>query len=229
MENASKALIMAGSVLLSLLIIGALVFMFDSLKGLKQTEATSEEVQKLAEYNKQIETFNRSGLYGSEVLSLANLITDYNKRQADLKGYQEIKLTVKVKADKTNKIMTLSEYNNETLIDNYTKLENAVKSSKSGGKEPIVLGGSVTITAEKAAGMKNTEIKRMIAAAQKVPMNDSKVEEVYENDVFPKIENYLNLKTELTQFKNKKFKEPKVEYDKHNGRVIAMAFEEVTL
>ena len=46
MENASKALIMAGSVLLSLLIIGALVFMFDSLKGLKQTEATSEEVQR---------------------------------------------------------------------------------------------------------------------------------------------------------------------------------------
>lgn len=89
MENASKALIMAGSVLLSLLIITTLVFMFGKLGDLKNSEASTEEVKKLAEYNRQIETFDRA-LYGSELLSLANLIDDYNKRQADLKGYNAI-------------------------------------------------------------------------------------------------------------------------------------------
>ena len=93
MENASKALIMAGSVLLSLLIITTLVFMFGKLGDLKNSEASTEEVKKLAEYNRQIETFDRA-LYGSELLSLANLIDDYNKRQADLKGYNAIVLHV---------------------------------------------------------------------------------------------------------------------------------------
>ena len=55
MENASKALIMAGSVLLSLLIITTLVFMFGKLGDLKNSEASTEEVKKLAEYNRQIE------------------------------------------------------------------------------------------------------------------------------------------------------------------------------
>ena len=73
MENASRALIMAGSVLLALLIIGLLVFMFNSISGLKQQEANSEQVLKLAEYNKRILTYNRE-LYGPELVSLANLI-----------------------------------------------------------------------------------------------------------------------------------------------------------
>ena len=87
MENASKALIMAGSVLLAILVIGSLVFMFNTISELKNTEASAEDVEQLAKYNRQIETFNRSGLYGSEIMSLANLIDDYNKRQADLKGW----------------------------------------------------------------------------------------------------------------------------------------------
>ena len=67
MENASRALIMAGSVLLALLIIGLLVFMFNSISGLKQQEANSEQVLKLAEYNKRILTYNRE-LYGPELV-----------------------------------------------------------------------------------------------------------------------------------------------------------------
>ena len=94
MENASKALIMAGSVLLAMLIIGSLVFMFQTLSNLKNTEASAEDIEKLARYNRQIETFNRDGLYGSEILSLANLIEDNNIRQSDLKGYTAITLEV---------------------------------------------------------------------------------------------------------------------------------------
>ena len=56
MENASKALIIAGSVLLAMLVIGTLIFMFSTLSNLKQTEADVATAEKLAEYNKQIET-----------------------------------------------------------------------------------------------------------------------------------------------------------------------------
>ena len=47
MENASKALIIAGSVLLSVLIISALVLMFNQISDFKRSEATSEDIQKI--------------------------------------------------------------------------------------------------------------------------------------------------------------------------------------
>ena len=43
MENASKALLMAASVLVALIIIGVLVWMFTSISNTQQTEADSEE------------------------------------------------------------------------------------------------------------------------------------------------------------------------------------------
>ena len=87
MENASKALIIAGSVLLAMLIIGTLIFMFTNLSNLRQTEADSSTVQKLEEYNRQIELYNKANLYGSEILSLANLIEDYNVKLLSTKIY----------------------------------------------------------------------------------------------------------------------------------------------
>ena len=96
MENASKALIIAGSVLLAVLIIIALIYTFSQISSLKQVEASSEEEKILTQYDKEIESFNRQGLYGSEILSLANLVEDYNKRQSDLKGYKPITLKVSI-------------------------------------------------------------------------------------------------------------------------------------
>ena len=47
MENASKALIMAGSLLISLLIIGALVFMYNQFADVQQTKTDVDEEGKL--------------------------------------------------------------------------------------------------------------------------------------------------------------------------------------
>ena len=71
MENASKALIMAGSILMAILVIGLLVFGYQQLSSLQQTETDAEDNDKLARYMNQFEQFGRT-LYGSELLSLAN-------------------------------------------------------------------------------------------------------------------------------------------------------------
>lgn len=44
MENASKALIMAGGILIALLVIGALVLMFNQLSYYQRTETDSEKL-----------------------------------------------------------------------------------------------------------------------------------------------------------------------------------------
>ena len=81
MENASKALIMAGSILIALLIIGLLVIGYNQISGLEQTKTDNDVNKKMIEYMRQFEQFNRT-LYGSELLSLANLQSDYNSSEA---------------------------------------------------------------------------------------------------------------------------------------------------
>ena len=188
MENASKALIMAGSVLLSMIIIGALVFMFNSLRGVKQTEASSEQARKLAEYNKKIEGFNRN-IYGSEVISLANLIDDYNKRQAGLKDYGEIKITINIDE---NLSTTLSI--NKKTYTNYNKLiedfENLEKSFAKARVKPIKVGDT-TETAEKIAGMKLSVLQSLMTAH-----GDMRDPSAVQGD--PDVEKFINLKKEFT-------------------------------
>ena len=71
MENASKALIMAGSVLIAILVIGMLVLGYRNLSSLEQQKEDSESDSTL-NYMVKFEQFNRK-LYGSELITLANL------------------------------------------------------------------------------------------------------------------------------------------------------------
>ena len=80
MENASKALIMAASVLIALMIIGALILMFNNLTNYQSTKTVSNREAQVIEFNNQYETYNRKNVRGSDLLSLLNRATDYNKR-----------------------------------------------------------------------------------------------------------------------------------------------------
>lgn len=156
MENASKALIIAGSVLLAVLIIIALIYTFSQISSLKQVEASSEEEKILAQYDKEIESFNRQGLYGSEILSLANLVEDYNKRQSDLKGYKPITLKVSITQIIDAKYLKETQYSKYgDLIKNFKNLEKKMQDLK---KEKIC--GQ---TLDKLAGMKTETLEDLIS------------------------------------------------------------------
>lgn len=98
MENASKALIMAGSVLLAMIVISLLVIFFGNLRGLKQTELTAEQIEQMQNINQEYEIYKKD-IYGSEVLSLTNKISDYKKRKVEIEGYPDIELYVTISQD----------------------------------------------------------------------------------------------------------------------------------
>lgn len=81
MENASKALLLAGSVLISLIIISMLVLMINSLTSYQQTSSLSDVADQLTEFNKQFDSLNRDDVRGNDLFSLANKVIDYNRRQ----------------------------------------------------------------------------------------------------------------------------------------------------
>ena len=94
MENASKALVMAGSVLIALMIIGALILMFNNLFSYQQINQTDKRTDQTIEFNNQFETYNREEVRGSELYSLLNRAIDYNRKNlTEGTGFTTIKVT----------------------------------------------------------------------------------------------------------------------------------------
>ena len=83
MENASKALLIAGGMLIALMVISALVYLFVNLSEYQNSNERNLEEKQLVEFNKEYTTYDRSGVRGSDLLSLMNKAIDYNKRKAD--------------------------------------------------------------------------------------------------------------------------------------------------
>ena len=112
MENASKAIIMAGGILIGVIILSVLVLVFKPIGGIYEGQGVSLSVEQLEKYNRQFNTFDKS-LYGSELLSLKNLLEDYNYRilqDADPKYIAENEITV---------IVRLYNYTAEELVDKH--------------------------------------------------------------------------------------------------------------
>ena len=139
MENASKALIMAGSVLIALMIIGALILMFGNLTSYQGTDTQSTRSAQVTEFNNQFETYNRDDVRGSDLYSLLNKVIDYNRRQTTAgtgndRGQElaympmEVNFTIDITqlaaADGTNR---LSKRNIQTSANTYTVSNNENK------------------------------------------------------------------------------------------------------
>lgn len=89
MENASKALIIAGGVLLGMMIIALVVFTYGQISSLGNQDYDKTAIAQQKDFNAQWEKYN-GNIYGSDVLSIANMIEDYNLREAENKGYTPI-------------------------------------------------------------------------------------------------------------------------------------------
>ncbi len=88
MENASKALIIAGGILLALLILSVLIYVGTTLSNMANQQNQSKQLEQTAEFNRTYEAYNRSRLYGTDVISVVNRAIDYNKQlDADEEEY----------------------------------------------------------------------------------------------------------------------------------------------
>ena len=80
MENASKALLIAGGILLALLILSTLIYVGTTMSNMADQQNQSKQLEQTAEFNRTYEAYNRSRLYGTDVMSVVNRAIDYNKQ-----------------------------------------------------------------------------------------------------------------------------------------------------
>lgn len=78
MENASKALLMAGGILIALLIIGSLFLMFSNLQSYQDNNDDIKKSTQVAEFNNQFEPYNKDGLTLMQLKSIYNKIVSNN-------------------------------------------------------------------------------------------------------------------------------------------------------
>ena len=115
MENASKALIIAGSLLISLVIAGALVLMFTNLSTYQDSNIQTSRESQIQLFNQDFLSYNRKNIRGNDILTLINKVVDYNERKSLGTDSAEIKyepMTIKiVLGTEVRKKLTLKSVN----------------------------------------------------------------------------------------------------------------------
>lgn len=141
MENASKALAIAGGVLISLLVIGALLLMFNNLSDYQKVGEQDEREAQMIEFNNQFITYLRDKVRGNEILSLMNRVVDYNTRKVEnsQEQYQKIKITIsgievdKLKYNENDEKLIETQYTQDNmngLLRKVKELENKYQLNK---------------------------------------------------------------------------------------------------
>ena len=79
MENAANAIKIAGELLIGLLLISLFVFVFNQMENAETARDNDELLQQTIEFNKKFESFNKTYMYGTDLISVLALA--YAKNQ----------------------------------------------------------------------------------------------------------------------------------------------------
>jgi len=248
MENASKALVMAGGVLISLMIIASLVIIYNQISNYSSSEIDEQRKQEIVVFNQGYTTYNKQRVKGSELLSLINKALDYNEREANPldKQYQKMEIYINLNAnggDKTsfayetsgqnrNKLFTSNKYAHERTgessdIGEVTKkasnLENKYKSLK------VIATLSANISTITYPETLPSGTSKDIAIQRRKEILDGALKGTgisysSSNEISQIIED-TKAYYEYSQFKRAYFKCTGEEYNQDTGRIVKMSFE----
>ena len=117
MENASKALIMAGGILIALMVIGALILMFNQISAYKSNNTSSQKDIQIATFNQDfLKYFDEKQLKGTDIISITNKVVDYNLKE-NVTNYVDLEKKITLNID-------LSGFANNYGVGNVSKLFN---------------------------------------------------------------------------------------------------------
>ena len=242
MENATKALTIAASVLIAVVILGALLLTFNSLSSYQNTNTKNTREAQVIEFNNQYEIFNRKEVRGSDLYSLLNKVVDYNRRKSEdvdkeddegkYSAYKSMTVSYDLKGqnkdftyDKKPRIFTQNNMNvkltTSTINEFTTKVTEKVNAIKKIADED---------------GLQNLVVGISNLFDKESEQDQEKAIKLWNNNAKIKVEKYTDVNTytnkdaiftyyEFIQFKRAIFECKNVEYDDGTGRIISMSFE----
>lgn len=222
MENASKALMMAGGVLISIIVIGILLLAFNSLKEYPKEQEKVLKAEQLAKFNTEYEAYEKPRMYGTDVITVLNKAINNNKKyqDEDTDGVYNINIIFKLKTDVTSSATIYKpSYNENGVRDG--KMDITVQDS--GKIEGYELGlvfpkdteYSLLSAPDKDKNEINDNIEKLLTLSETTRINGATEWE------------YTIIDTGFKQFKRKMFSCLSIEYSPTTGRVDKLIFQEV--
>lgn len=157
MENATKALLMAGGVLIAIIIITLLVKTYGNIGAFQRQQLSVEEAEQIEEFNKDYKKYDGQYVYGTEVITVIN-------RSANSDSYIKInivfaddytynKVTYR-NGKKTSKTVTVKSGKELTLTTEEEKYNFINDESTSFGSSTTDSEGNIEITGLKSKAFK---------------------------------------------------------------------------
>ena len=116
MENASKALLMAGGMLITIIIVGVLMMAWNNMREIPKTQEQIKEAEELSAFNKKYESYAKDGIRGSDLVTVVNMAVNNNEKDEN-KNEPDMQINVYYKITKPI----------EGVIREYTKVNNEWK------------------------------------------------------------------------------------------------------
>ena len=101
MENASKALLIAGGILIAILVISLFAILFNNLRDYENSQEDARNQEEVVRYNNPYTAYDRDGITLNEIKSLYNMIESNNKKAENGDtNYYKIKSNIKALCNK---------------------------------------------------------------------------------------------------------------------------------
>ena len=232
MENVSKALMMAGGLLISIMVISLIVILWGRLSSYFTENSKTTTVEQDVEFNAQFENYNKKSIRGNELISVMNKIIDYNRTASDIKNYDRIIIDINLK----NKDFRYKSTGQSIFPEDFSN-----KGNDNDNNIKIISNLSTSLTTDTGiTGIDDTKLQRLSAEIANIVDDDNaddkyketrakKLKNIFgrkiEDSEIPKIKEATKKYYQYTQFKRAMFKCTDVKYNQQNGRVNEMDFE----
>lgn len=206
MENATKALTMAASVLIAIMVIALIYLLVDKLSGVSTQDEMQLKAEQTAKFNKEYESYEKPLMRGTEIITVINKAIANNNRYDNSEKVYDIdvqfilktpvsSVTVKVVNGEVIKEKTATEFDSEKL---YKLIDNTQKNRI------------------------NAELKEFMKLGAMQSASDGGVITEWKDQ-----RNYTKVYDNFSVFKRKLFKCKKIEYNNETGRICLLLFEEL--
>ena len=230
MENATKALLIAGGVLLAIMILSLLVMLYNNLVDYQQNKQSTMTQEQIAKFNKEYEAYNRDNVTGYEIVGLMNKIlsynalntvsssdNDYGNNNSD-KAWTEMYIKFTIKDQYVKNLFKKVTYDSKKKADN----DEIKKIQADMGKLETTYGAKImnnlaSLTEEYTKDVSRTDVREAIGKTkQSDTLNESDLPEVQD------VKDYYS----YVRFKRANFECKGTQYDNKTGRIIQIIFEE---
>ena len=215
MENASKALVIAGTVLISILVISVGILAFNKMSDYQKSSSDLVKDKQVAKFNEGFTQYINDDIKGIDLITVANKVNDYNNKKID---YGVINYDQKI-----NMTINMTKYNE--------KNRNSIFKNQYNSSSAFINDIKPYINLEDEYSIKVLEL--LYSNIESLRNKDKTVEQVLgtnryngknlitniNNGNFSELEKY----SEYAEFKGKQFKGNEPEYEK--AQIKKMSFE----